>query len=247
MRTVWLTAGVIGLISCLAAQERGGRAGGFGRPSVLWTALDADHDGTISSEEIANAASALRSLDKNHDGILTFDEIRPAMPGGRGPDGGERREGPDGGSGDAVEETVKTLMAFDANGDGKLQKSEVPERMQGIFERGDTNKDGVLTVEEIRVMARAQAQSQRAVGGRGEGEREGGRGRGGPEGMMRMDPIFAALDTNHDNMISADEIDNAPSALRTLDKNHDGKLTEDEVRPNFGPGRGFPPQRPQQR
>ena len=33
-----------------------------------------------------------------------------------------------------MEETVKSLMAFDANGDGKLQKSEVPERMQGIFE-----------------------------------------------------------------------------------------------------------------
>ena len=65
--------------------------------------------------------------------------------------------------------------------------------------------------------------------------------------MMRVDPIFAALDTNHDNALSADEIDSAPAALATLDKNHDGKLTEDEVRPNFGPGRGFPGQQPAQR
>jgi hypothetical protein len=100
-------------------------------------------------------------------------------------------------------------------------------------------RDGVLTADEIRVMARAQAQAQPAAGGRR---------RGGPQGMMmRMDPIFAALDTNRDNAIAADEIDNAPAALRTLDKNHDGKLTEDEVRPNFGPGRGFNPRRPEQR
>lgn len=247
MRTIRLTLIAIGIAAALAAQERGGREGGFARPSALWTALDADRDGSISAAEIANAPAALRLLDKNHDGRLTLEEVRPGMPGGRGfegrggrgPGGGERREGQQGAGGDTIEETVKTLMAFDANGDGKLRKSELPERMQGIFERSDANRDGVLTADEIRVMARAQAQAQPAAGGRG---------RGGPQGMMmRMDPIFAALDTNRDNAIAADEIDNAPAALRTLDKNHDGKLTEDEVRPNFGPGRGFNPRRPEQR
>jgi Ca2+-binding EF-hand superfamily protein len=166
---------------------------------------------------------------------LTLDEVRPAMQGGRGFEGRGRES--EAAGVDTVEETVKTLMAFDANGDGKLQKSELPERMQTIFERGDANHDGVLTPDEIRAMARNQ---QPARGG--ERGREGGRGRGGPEGMMRMDPIFAALDTNHDGTISTDEIDAAPAALKTLDRNGDGKLTEDEVRPNFGPGRGFPGQ-----
>ena len=226
------------------AQERGGRGGGFpsgfARFSPLWTALDTDADGVISAAEIAAAPAALRALDKNRDGKLTLDEVRPAMQGGRGMEGRGGREGEAAG-GDTTEETVKTLMAFDANGDGKLQKSELPERMQAIFERGDANHDGVLTPDEIRAMARAQ-QPTGASGRGGEREREGGRGRGGPEGMMRMDPIFAALDTNHDNTLSAEEIDAAPAALKTLDKNGDGKLTEDEVRPNFGPGRGFPGQ-----
>jgi len=44
-------------------------------------------------------------------------------------------------------------------------------------------------------------------------------------------PIFLALDTNHDGVIDADEIANAPAALKTLDKNGDGKLTPDELRP----------------
>jgi Ca2+-binding EF-hand superfamily protein len=48
-----------------------------------------------------------------------------------------------------------------------------------------------------------------------------------------------ALDANGDGELSASEIDNAASALRTLDKNKDGKLTRDEMLPAFregGPG-----------
>ena len=37
-----------------------------------------------------------------------------------------------------------------------------------------------------------------------------------------------ALDANHDGVIDANEIANAPAALKTLDKNGDGKLTPDE-------------------
>jgi hypothetical protein len=54
-------------------------------------------------------------------------------------------------------------------------------------------------------------------------------------------PIFLALDTNHDGVISVDEIANAPAALKTLDKKGDGKLTLFEVMgppPRRGMGRG---------
>lgn len=44
-------------------------------------------------------------------------------------------------------------------------------------------------------------------------------------------PIVMALDANHDGVISADEIANAPAALKTLDKNGDGQLTKDEYLP----------------
>ena len=48
-------------------------------------------------------------------------------------------------------------------------------------------------------------------------------------------PICMALDTNHDGVIDANEIANAPAALKTLDKNGDGKLTPDELRPQRPP------------
>jgi Ca2+-binding EF-hand superfamily protein len=57
--------------------------------------LDANHDGVIDADEIANAPAALKKLDKNGDGKLTPDELRPHHPKGMG--GGQGRPpGPDG-------------------------------------------------------------------------------------------------------------------------------------------------------
>ena len=53
-------------------------------------------------------------------------------------------------------------------------------------------------------------------------------------------PIIAALDTDGDGELSAKEIDNAATALRTLDKNKDGKLTRDEFLPAFRGGERGP-------
>jgi EF hand len=44
-------------------------------PPAIIGALDANHDGVIDSNEIANASAALKSLDKNGDGKLTPDEF----------------------------------------------------------------------------------------------------------------------------------------------------------------------------
>jgi Ca2+-binding EF-hand superfamily protein len=59
------------------------------------------------------------------------------------------------------------------------------------------------------------------------------------EGQQRRpaNPLFAALDANGDGVIDANEINNAPAALRKLDKNGDGKLTREELRPAGGGNR----------
>src|SRR5262245_41097837 len=58
-------------------------------PSPLFLALDANGDGVIDEQEMANAPAALKKLDKNGDGVLTQDELRPPPPpqGQRGPHG----------------------------------------------------------------------------------------------------------------------------------------------------------------
>jgi Ca2+-binding EF-hand superfamily protein len=234
VRPIFILAAIA--VGAVGAYAQPGR-GSYIQFHPLLSSLDANHDNVIDAAELERTPAALRALDRNGDGRITPEEMSPMIGrgrGGPGPEGrggrGREEEGPAGP--DPVEEAVKTYLAFDKNGDGKLSRDEVPERMQGIFQRGDTNHDGVLTADELRAMARAQ---QPAGGGREGGEGRGGRG---PEGMRRPDPIFQALDTNHDHVISGDEITNAASALKALDKNQDGKLTEEELRPNFGPGPG---------
>jgi len=229
--------------AALAQEGPGGPGAGmsFVRMSPILNAVDVNQDGILSAAEIADAPAQIRKLDKNGDGKLTQDEAGLRMGGGRGGGrgrGGEGRGGDGGGDeppapAPTAAELTATLMMFDANHNGQLEKSEVPERMQGLFERGDTNHDGVLTQDEIAKLA--EANRQQANGGRGGGEGRGG-GRG-PGGGNQFDLAFTALDTDHNGEISAEEINKAAASLKTLDKNGDGQITEDEVTPSFG-GRG---------
>jgi hypothetical protein len=73
-----------------------------------------------------------------------------------------------------AEDVVERIMSFDKNKDGKITKDELPERLQYLIEKGDTNKDGALDREEIRKLA---ADLERNRGGFGRGR--AGRGRPG--------------------------------------------------------------------
>ncbi len=227
---------------------QGGPGGmSFIRSSPILNTVDVNQDGNLSSREISDAPAQLRKLDKNADGKLTQDEAGLQFGrGGRGEGGrGEGVGDEPPAAAPTADELTTTLMTFDANHNGKLEKTEVPERMQGMFDRGDTNHDGVLTRDEIAKLAEANRQ-QANGGGRGEGGRGGREGFGGARGGFgggrgpgQFDLAFNALDTDRDGEISADEIKNAGTSLKTLDKNGDGQITDDEVTPNFGRRGGF--------
>ena len=228
----------VGALLCLApavtawaGQE--GRPGGppqlpeFMAVSPLLRAIDADHDLVITAAELAAAPAALKTLDANGDGKLTRAEAGIQMPG-RGP-GGPRREG--GGAppeqpapGPSAGDLLSMLMSFDKNADGALQKAEVPERQAGLFDRGDTNKDGVLDGAELKKLTADQAAAPVAPP-------SGPRG-----GFGRFDVASVALDADQDGEISSQEIAGAATALKALDRNGDGQITADEVRPVMGGG-----------
>jgi Ca2+-binding EF-hand superfamily protein len=183
----------------------GGTALGQGprsQPRPVLLALDTDHDGKLSAAEIQAAPKSLATLDRNQDGRLTDDEYLA----------------PPEANGASADELVQQFMAFDKNGDGILEASEVPARMQNLFKRGDTNHDGKLTPDEIRAMANRQ-----------------GMPAGNPSlpfehGISTAnDPILYAIDTNHDGIISAAELAASSVTLLDLDKNHDGVITPEEM------------------
>jgi hypothetical protein len=142
------------------------------------------------------------------------------------------------------------LAALDADKDGSLSAEEIG-NAPAALKTLDKNSDGQLTAEEIQPAGPRPGRpgAERPDGpppgaapegpgappppGAGpdgpRGPRPGGpRGEGGP----RMKPPFmAALDSNDDRTLSAEEIGAASTSLKSLDKNADGQLTPEELMP----------------
>jgi hypothetical protein len=108
-------------------------------------------------------------------------------------------------------------------------------RMMPVLMALDTDQDGIISASEIAHGATALLTLDKNGDNKLSAE-ECGLGIPHPAGagvvFMRLHPVLAVLDTDHDGEISASEILNARAALLTLDKNRDGQLTEGELLPD---------------
>lgn len=179
-------------------------------PSPVVEVMDTNHDHALSAQEIKNAFRALKVLDRDGDGNLSQEEMRPeggperGRPGGfGGPEGrgrdGRGRDGRPGGRGlqtgrggsqfpgepgsaDRASQMLSRMMTFDENGDGQLSMEEVPERMQAILKRYDSDKNELLDHSELQQMAIQPGGQRGGSAERGQDGPGAERGRGVPGG-----------------------------------------------------------------
>ena len=86
--------------------------------------------------------------------IKAFDEVlakRAGAPAAKpGAGAGKNAASPSVGEGFDVDTLVGRLMKLSSRPDGKLTKSDLPERMQARFDKIDTNQDGLVDEAELQ-------------------------------------------------------------------------------------------------
>jgi EF hand len=143
--------------------------------------------------------------------------VAPAQDNGGPPGGGPPGGGPPPGQGFHHPPRLPLVQALDTNHDGIIDSNEIANASAELLTL-DKNGDGQLTPDEY-LPPRPKNADQMGQGFR-----------------PPPSPVIQALDVNHDGIIDANEIANAPAELETLDKNGDGQLTPDEYRPHHPPG-----------
>ena len=156
--------------------------------------LDDDADGMLSSDELSMIAPArFDQLDRDDDGVLSFTEFLE-MESQRDP--------------------TTTFRRLDADGDGRIAGDELPEWLSVRFEGVDTNDDGFVDEDEMKLMAIRVREARNA-----------------PSGLMRR---LMELDIDGDGRLHRDELPEAMEYLRAqferFDFNEDGYIDGAELR-----------------
>ena len=187
-------------------------------PNPLFDALDTNHDGVIDANEIANAPAALKALLKSGATGITREDVRPPRP-------------PQGRSRDAQDAPSRPRF----NPDGVRPHGPPPAGVPAVDESpapSPATADGAQADDQRHGPPRPADDQARAADDRAhDGLRPADRAEDAHRHHAPPSPLFDALDTNHDGIISADEMANAAESLKKLDRSGTGQIKREDLRP----------------
>lgn len=172
---------------------------------------DTDKDAKLNKEEFGDD-TLFDTLDKDKDGFLTVQEMTA--------DKDAVIASVDKQAAEAVSEEFAILDRDDSK---KLSKTELGEDFGGLLEKGDTDKDGELNLEEFtaaRKTATTAKDDKPAKGAdvMGKMDKDGDGKISKDEAGDKLKENFDALDTNKDGFLSTDELKAARGKMRKGDK-----------------------------
>jgi Ca2+-binding EF-hand superfamily protein len=187
---------------------------------------DANQDGKVTKDEFTGDAEVFALLDKDGNGVVTLEEL--GLPADYKPNvlpKPTEEPMPDGKAAGLEERLRKfraEIEAMDKDKDGRVSREEYTGK-KIPFEYADRNKDGYLTMEDLR-------------GGVGAGKGGKGAGKLVEEAMAR----FKESDKDGDGRIAKTEWIGAPDRFAQLDKDADGFVTREEFLASMRGGDGPP-------
>ena len=120
--------------------------------------------------------------------------------------------------------SIDEIFEMDANGDGKLAKSEIKGKLAKNFDKIDTDGDGFITRAELK-----KGQKSKKKKGKGSGS--------------KSKPDFSTMDANGDGYLAKDEIRGPLQRdFDKVDTNGDGLISKEELESAPKPERGQGPQ-----
>lgn len=119
------------------------------------------------------------------------------------------------------------MQGADANKDGVITREEVSAAKKARFATIDTNGDGALSIDEMKVhhdevMAKRETKMKEKMSEKMAGMKE--------KKQSRMNEHFAKMDKDGDGTLTFDEFGHAgeKDMFARMDSNGDGRITEDE-------------------